>query len=472
MVRTRTIVWLRAMSAAGYGAVMGEPNVVGKRTRRRTLITGVPAVAVALVASIAILAAGTPVGSAAPANQWPASVLDDAASSGLVSGTLIFDTGPETPAATATVAVAVATATATATATRSAGPTFKPLAVLTSAPGPKGQGPDPSRPIPAQSRDWLALKAAGLVAIVDGKVTILPTDANPLVIPSTGLPVPATKMLDVSWTRWVVETLGVGHDEKGSYYHDLSYWKLCGDGAMTVALWYWQQLTGHPNVTGTAGYFLDPYVAQGASWPKPGPTVPRKGGRNLGTYWSGMDTQNGYMAVGRGFEMYLATAAKPAGWTSPGLAVFAAAGKPLYPSTGTDRSTVQVGLNWEVSGHDASTWTTAYYASVVRSAPFLGHDLNSAVMLDLGRDGVPVVAAVDSFYLPNWANDSATKHAGHSIAIVGYDNKANPPTYSYLDTCGHACNPRSANREGRIYVIPQSRLALAMKYTSGAGFVW
>src|ERR1035437_5454550 len=292
MVRTRTIVWLRAVSAAGYGAVMGEPNVVGKRTRRRTLITGVPAVAVALVASIAILAAGTPVGSAAPADQGPASVLDDAASSGLVSGTLIFDTGPETPAATATVAVAVATATATATATRSAGPTFKPLAVLTSAPGPKGQGPDPSRPIPAQSRDWLALKAAGLVAIVDGKVTILPTDANPLVIPSTGLPVPATKMLDVSWKRWVVETLGVGHDEKGSYYHDLSYWKLCGDGAMTVALWYWQQLTGHPNVTGTAGYFLDPYVAQGASWPKPGPTVPRKGGRNLGTYWPGMDTQN------------------------------------------------------------------------------------------------------------------------------------------------------------------------------------
>ena len=467
MVRTRTIVWLRAMSAAGYGAVMGQPNVVVKRSRRRTLITGVPAVTVAVVASIAILAAGTPVGSAAPASQWAASVLDDAAPSGLVSGTLILDTVPETPSAT------VATATvATAIPTRSAGPTFKPLAVVTSAPGPKGRGPDPSRPIPAQSGDWLALKAAGLVAIVDGKVTILPADANPLVIPSTGLPVPATKMLDVSWTRWVVETLGVGHDDKGSYYHDLSYWKLCGDGAMTVALWYWQQLTGYPNVTGTAGYFLDPYAAQGASWPKPGPTVPRKGGKKLGTYWAGVDTQNGYMAVGRGFEMYLATAAKPAGWTSAGLAVFAAAGKPLYPSTGTDRSTIQVGLNWEVSGHDASTWATAYYASVVRSAPFLAHDLNSAVMLDLGRDGVPVIAAVDSFYLPNWANGNATQHAGHSIAIVGYDNTANPPTYSYIDTCGHACNPRTANREGRVYVIPQSRLSLAMKYTSGAGFVW
>jgi len=379
-----------------------------------------------------------------------------------VSGTLILDTVPETPAATATATVA------TATPTRSAGPTLKPLAVL----GPNGRGPDPSRPIAVQSRDWLALKATGRVAVVDGKITILPADADPMVIPSTGLPVPATKKLDVSWTRWVVETLGVGHDDKGSYYHDLSYWKLCGDGAMTVALWYWQQLTGHPDVTGTAGYFLDPYVAQGASWPKTGPTIPRKGGKKLGTYWAGMDTQNGYMAVGRGFEMYLATAAKPAGWTSAGLAVFAAAGKPLYPSTGTDRSTIQVGLNWEVSGHDASSWATAYYASVVRSAPFLAHDLNSAVMLDLGRDGVPVIAAVDSFYLPNWANGNATKHAGHSIAIVGYDNTANPPTYSYLDTCGHACNPRTANREGRVYVIPQARLWRAMKYTSGAGFVW
>src|ERR1035437_2131688 len=238
---------------------------------------------------------------------------------------------------------------------------------------------------------------------------------------------------------------------------------------MTVALWYWQQLTGHPNVTGTAGYFLDPYVAQGASWPKPGPTVPRKGGRKLGTYWSGMDTQNGYMAVGRGFEMYLATAAKPAGWTSPGLAVVAAAGKPLYSSTGTDPSTVQVGLNWEVSGHDASTWATAYYASVVRSAPFLGHDLNSAVMLDLGRDGIPVIAAVDSFYLPNWANGSATKHAGHSIAIVGYDNKANPPTYSYLDTCGHACNPRSGNLERRIHVNPPTPTGRAEEENTWGG---
>jgi hypothetical protein len=131
-----------------------------------------------------------------------------------------------------------------------------------------------------------------------------------------------------------------------------------------------------------------------------------------------------------------------------------------------------VGLNWEISGHDPSTWATAYYATVLRSDPHLGNDLNSAAMLDIGRDGVPILAAVDSYYLPNWANGAATKHASHSIAIVGYDNTANPPTYTYIDTCGHACNPRTANREGQVYVIPQSRLMLSMKYTAGAGFVW
>ena len=412
-----------------------------------------------MIAAMAILAAGTPVGSAAPASQWRAVGQEDAAANGLLAGPLILDTSPAMP-------------DATPTPMQSSGPTFPALAVATSPAGPKAEGSDPSRPMPVQSRAWVALKASGLVALVDGKVTTLPAGTDPLMMPTTGLPVADKKLLDVSWTRWVVEVLGVGHDEKGNYYHDLSYWKLCGDGAMTVALWYWQQLTGVPNVTGTAGYFLDPYVAQGARWPKPGPTIPKKGSTRLGTYWSGRDTLNGYPAAGRGFEMYLATAAQPAGWTALGLAMFADAGKPLYPSTGTDRATLQVGLNWEISGHDANTWATAYYATVLRSDPHFGNDLNSAAMLDIGRDGVPVLAAVDSYYLPNWANGAATKHAGHSIAIVGYDNSANPPTYTYIDTCGHACNPRTANQEGQIYVIPQSRLMLSMKYTSGAGFVW
>ena len=367
---------------------------------------------------------------------------------------------------------ALAAAEASPSPSQSAGPTMKAIAVVTSPPGPKAIGPDPSRPLAVQPKIWLALKASGMVALVDGQVITLAAGTNPMIVPATGSPVPQSRLLDVSWTRWVVEVLGVGHDETGTYYRDLSYWELCGEGAMTVTLWYWQQLTGHPDVTGTAGYFLDPFVAQGAYWPKSGPRVDLDGRTRLGTYWSGMDTLNGYLATGRGFEMYLATQAHPPTWTSAGLAVFAKGGRPVYPSTGTDRATIQMGLNWEVSDHDADTWTTAYYSSVVGSDPYLAHDLNSAVMLDVGRDGVPVVASVDSFYLPNWANGAATQHAPHSITIVGYDNTSNPPTYTYTDTCGHACNPRTANREGRVYVIPQSRLALAMRYLPGAGFVW
>ncbi len=75
-----------------------------------------------------------------------------------------------------------------------------------------------------------------------------------------GWPCPPGATLDTSWTRWIVEPPGYGTDEKGDHYSDLSYWNLCGDGATTVTLWYWQQLTGGPDVTGTAGYFLDPYA--------------------------------------------------------------------------------------------------------------------------------------------------------------------------------------------------------------------
>jgi hypothetical protein len=93
-------------------------------------------------------------------------------------------------------------------------------------------------------------------------------------------------------------------------------------------------------------------------------------------------------------------------------------------------------------------------------------------MLDVGRDGVPVVAAVDTFDLPNWQKGSATPHTRHAITIVGYDNSANPPTYSYIDTCGYACNPRGGNRNGQIHVIAQSQMVASMTDAVGIGFTW
>jgi hypothetical protein len=348
------------------------------------------------------------------------------------------------------------------------GPTMPPINVLLR----PDQWQDARRPFPNQPLDWLKTKASGRVALVNGQFTILPAGANPLVNLSTGLAVPDKAILDTSWTRWIIEVPGSGIDEKGNSFSNLSYWEFCGNGAMTVVLWYWQQLTGHPNVTGTEGYFLDPYEAEGVAWPARGPEIAVRNGTRLGTYWSGSDTVSGFEAHGRGFEMYLAMAASPPTWQSTGYSLWALDGKPLYPSFGTPPNNVLAGLNWEVSGYDQSIWPTAYYSFVFPSDPTLARDLTEAVTIDVGRDGVPVLAMVDSFNLPNWQAGAETPHIGHSIAIVGYDNTANPPTFTYTETCGRACNRRGGNQNGDIHVIPQADLVKAIQNQKGLGFAW
>jgi hypothetical protein len=374
------------------------------------------------------------------------------------------------------------------TASPSAGPTFQPIDLFAkeppATPGPTRRagrtGPpaiplvDPGRDIPDQSVDWLRLKAAGRVVLSNGKIGLLAAGANPLVDPVTGKPVPASRRLDTTWTRWIVEPPAAGKDAKGNSYNDLTYWNLCGPGASTVALFYWQQLTGFPNVTGTAGYFLDPYAAAGVAWPTPGPSFVGPDGKaqHLGTYWSGTVKVSGFTARGRGYLMYLAMAVKPAGWTSPGIDVFVGSdGRPLYPTRGSPPPDMQAALNWEASGH-APEWAETYYATVHRWDPTLARDLTVAVMLDVGRDGVPVVVAADTFNLPNWQAGSKTPHTRHSIAIVGYDNTANPPTFTYLDTCGRSCNSRAGNQNGQIHVISQAQMVKALTADNGMSFTW
>jgi hypothetical protein len=364
--------------------------------------------------------------------------------------------------------IVAGTLAASPTATASPAPTMTPIDVLLR----PDHWVDQRRPSPAQSRSWLKDKAIGRVALVDGQTMILPASSDVLVNPTTHQAVPDKAVLDTTWTRWIIEVPGSGRDEKGNWFSDLSYWEFCGDGAMTVALSYWQQLTGHPDVTGTAGYFVDPYAAEGVAWPDSGPSIKWSNGDPIGTYWSGSDTVSGFTAHGRGFEMYLAMAAKPPTWQSTGYALFALDGKPLYPSFGTQPANTVAGLNWEASGHNPNNWGETYYAPVVPSDPTLASDLTAAVMLDVGRDGVPVVALADSFNLPNWQDGDSTPHIPHSIAIVGYDNTANPPTFTYTETCGRACNRRGGNQDGDIHVIPQSDLVLAIKNTAGSGFVW
>ena len=334
--------------------------------------------------------------------------------------------------------------------------------------------PSNARPTPTQSMDWLKAKAAGRIALVDGRTITLGSTADPLLAPATGARVPSAHTLDLSWARWIVEPPGRGTDEKGTDYIDPSYWNMCGPGSSTVTLYYWQQLTGHPNVTGTAGWFVDPYAAEGVPWPSPGPVVAAtSGGKPLGTYWSGSDTVSGFTAHARGFVMYMAMQSQPPTWRASGIAVWADdKGAPYYPTRGAPLENIQAGVNWEVSGRNSTDWRDAWYGTVYSYDPTLARDLQVAVMLDVGRDGVPVVAAVDTFDLPNWNAGSSTPHIRHAVSIVGYDNAANPPTFTYIDTCGASCNPRSGNENGGVHVIAQSAMVAAIQDAVGIGFSW
>ena len=374
-----------------------------------------------------------------------------------------------------------------------ANPTFQPIDMFATpppaTPTPAGQTPIPDVPgdpifghdngrqSPSQLPDWLQLKAYGRVVLSGGNVGVLPGDAWPLTNPTTGAAVPPARTLDLTWTRWIVEPLGRGTDEKGTQYVDYSYWNLCGPGSATVTLYYWQQLTGHPNVTGTAGWYLDPYTASGSRWPKSGPIFINPNGvaKRTGTYWSGSDRVNGFTAHGRGFLMYVAMQIKPGGWTTPGIDIMVdAENKPRYPLLGAPPQDIETALNWEASGHSSGDWQDTYYTDVPEWDPNLARDLQVAVMLDVGRDGVPVVAAVDTYGLPNWRASTAsrTPHTRHAITIVGYDNSANPPTFTYLDTCGRNCNSRDSNRNGSIHVISQAAMVLALTDPRGQGFIW
>ncbi len=358
---------------------------------------------------------------------------------------------------------------------------FAPYVPPTPAPTRKGPTPrpgpplvDPGRDTPSQSFGWLVAKASGRIVLSDGKIGLLAVGEYPLVDVATGGPLPDKKALDVSWSRWIVEPTASGTDARGNTYRDLTYWNLCGPGAATVALYYWQQETGYPNVTGMSGYFVEPYEESGVAWPNPGPTFRGTDGKyhRLGTYWTGQDKVPGFTARGRGYLMYMAMAVQPEGWTTPGIDVFAGGdGKPLYPTRGSQPDDTQAALNWEASGHAAS-WAEAWYATVNEWDPTMERDLLAAVMLDVGRDGVPVVASADTFYLPNWQNGSRTPHTRHSVTIVGYDNAASPPTYTYLDSCGRSCNSRAGNANGKVHTVTQAQMVKAVSLDFGMGFLW
>ena len=244
---------------------------------------------------------------------------------------------------------------------------------------------------------------------------------------------PAAATLDTSIVSKIVEPPGSGNDDHGNYYYDRNYWNFCSPGAATAALSYFTS-----NVTDwPAGYIHEPY-----------------GPYSRTTYWSSSDSVDGYATVGRAYLMHIAMAVKPPNFTSAGLPDFS-----TYPTHGSSLHDSRDVLNWEASGH-SSSWSTFFYQDVSASGL-----TSSTLHHDITRDiwgGHAVFVDVDTAYLPNWNHS-----VGHSIAVVGYDDKAG--TYSYVDTCGRRCNGATQSTNGGVWHIAQGRLLTAIQ-ALGAGY--
>jgi hypothetical protein len=287
-----------------------------------------------------------------------------------------------------------------------------------------------------QDPAWLVAKAEHRTILTpDGR--LLGIDPTAPDLPTVELP--TAKRLVTTDTALVVEPPGVGRDDLGTSFVDANYWNFCAPGGATVAAYYWgsSRVTARP-----AGYYVEPY-----------------GPKRVRTYWASADTISGYPTKGRSYLMYIAEQVFPPGWATPGLAEFS-----YYPTLGATLPDTRDALNWEISGH-ASGWATWYYAmQPAWGSRWSEARLHADVAWDIGYDNRPVVAAVNTAYLPNWS-----RSLGHTIVIVGYDDIAR--TYTYLDTCGKACNGSAGNRNGGLYTVSQRAMYLAIA-SWGTGYLY
>ncbi len=212
-------------------------------------------------------------------------------------------------------------------------------------------------------------------------------------------------------------------DDAGkNYATDTSFFDLCGPGAVTVALAYWP---GMP-ITMSSANVLDPT-------------------KNVTTSW----TSNRY----RGYLLYLAWQIQPPGWNSPGLM-----DTTHYQSWGTTLQAIRDGLNWEISGHDQSTWANRYYtltywgnegSSQPTQTPQI---LHAQVVDDVYFNSVPVIAEVNAQLLPTW---NTNRSINHFVTIIGYNDSTS--TYYYTDTCANSTNCGSSF-DGGVHTVSQSQM--------------
>lgn len=247
-------------------------------------------------------------------------------------------------------------------------------------------------------------------------------------VPAAAAGPPAARTLDTRVAAQVLEPDGDGVDSANTRYSDHYMWNMCGPGATTVAVSYWKDVLHNGKKA-----FHDPHA---------------------NTTWD-----DGHA---RSFMLYLATQVGVPGWPSPGEMSYY-----TYPNAGTATSDVRDVLNWEASGHNTSTWRGFYYG-IADAGALNASTLNQHILSDVGKDGRPVVAALDAYYLPEWAG---RYHTSHLITVIGYDNSKH--TYTYVETCGKDCH---TSRSG-VLTMSQDQLLtaitqdLAQNKVTG-GLVW
>ncbi|HLI68758.1 MAG TPA: hypothetical protein VKV19_03275 [Ktedonobacteraceae bacterium] len=273
-----------------------------------------------------------------------------------------------------------------------------------------------------QDPTWVKAKLSHEV-VRSGNGIVVRSSACPSIIqPACGTPSVWTLATSISGQTY--EPPPSGTDAAGHSYTDGYMSNFCAEGASDVALGYWNgKSNNYP-----AGYFSTPHST---------------------TYWN-----NSY---NRAYLMYLATQAYPPSFVSPGEVTWGS-----YPYAYTATSDLRDTLNWEASGHNTSNWANYFYV-IVGASSLSQSQLNADVVSDTYNSGVPLVAIVNTSYLPSWSRGGVI----HAIAIIGYNNVNG--TYTYVETCGPQCG---SNGQG-IYTISQSQLYNGIENASGnGGIVW
>jgi len=161
--------------------------------------------------------------------------------------------------------------------------------------------------------------------------------------------------------------------------------------------------------------------------------------------------------------MYIADQVKLPGWTVPGEVTFFTS-----PMANTFPADLRDTMNWEASGH-ATNFGSFFYVWVP-AANLSQSQLQSFIETDITDSGVPPVVNVNDNVLPSWQGSRFAGQAGHSVAIVGYNNAAN--TYTYIETCTReSCGTQ---RTG-AFTISQNALYTGIQtdpQSGDGGIVW